>query len=90
MIGKSQMRAKDDVQKEEQCATRLATSSHGWSGTSHERGGDDDCPHGALLLIVVDALVITLVVDAAAIVGWLNSDGDDFCVALPAHGVSRE
>jgi hypothetical protein len=28
--------------------------------------------------------------DAAAIVGWLNSDGDDFCVALPAHGVSRE
>ena len=46
--------------------------------------------HGALLLMVVDALVITLVVDAAAIVSWLNSDGDDFCVALPAYGVSRE
>jgi hypothetical protein len=29
--------------------------------------------HGALLLIVVDALVITLVVDAAAIVGWLKT-----------------
>jgi hypothetical protein len=29
--------------------------------------------HGALLLIVVDALVITLVVDSAAIVGWLKT-----------------
>jgi len=59
------MRAKDAVQKEEQCVTRFATSSRGWLGTSHERGVDDYCfLHGALLLIVVDALVITLAVDA--------------------------